>query len=349
MASNRSSMEEQWEGPDSAEREARRLERERRRRQRGLPAYEEGPGRAAATLDEQEATLVLRPGPPTRRRRPPAKTVVRKARGPLSLRFSPPGIHLGLAAYFGHNYVKKYYLDTYLGLLWIPLLPVLDMLMRGLLFGGFLGVPSGNRPYLVFLAVGSIGWYFFDRTTLWGYRSLQYNRRFYRTLPVPWLPAVTGAIVPGAVQAALYALIALAITAYYRLTDGSFYVGLGSHSAYALLGLGLLLLFAWTIGLIFAPLVRVIRDMRVVLRYVFAFWYMLTPILYSIESIPARYQTIARYNPLTAPVELVRHGLLETGLPSERSLVTSLVALGVVAPVALVLFFRAERAAQARL
>jgi len=278
-----------------------------------------------------------------------SRIVVRVPPRRLTPRLGSTGTHFHLAAHFGANYVKKYYFDTYLGLLWIPLLPVLDILMRALLFGGFLGVPSGDRPYLVFLLVGSIGWYFYDRTTLWSYRSLQFNRRDYRSVPVPWLPAVTGAVVPGALQGILYALIALVVCGYYRITEGSFYVSIGSGSTYAIVGLLLLLLYAWTLGLLFAPLVRIIRDVRLVLRYVFAFWYMLTPILYSVQTIPARYQAIAVYNPLTAPVEFIRRGLLGTPLPTERSVVTSVVVLAALMPIAFLLFARAERAAHARL
>ncbi|HXH33184.1 MAG TPA: ABC transporter permease [Plantibacter sp.] len=257
--------------------------------------------------------------------------------------------HLHLAGGFGRNYVKKYYIDTYLGLLWIPLIPVLDILMRTLFFGGFLRIPSGDRPYIVFLLMGSIGWYFYDRTTLWAYRALQFNRRALRTVPVPWLPAVTGAVVPGLLQGVLYGLIALVVCIYYRITQGSFYVSFELGSLWGAVGLGLLLLYAWTIGLIFAPVIRVIRDVRTVLRYAFAFWYLLTPVLYSVETIPKRYQAIAVYNPLTAPVELIRHAVFQTDLPTQRSVLTCLITLAVLLPAGLLLFARAERSAHAKL
>jgi ABC-type polysaccharide/polyol phosphate export permease len=210
-------------------------------------------------------------------------------------------------------------------------------------------VAPGDRPYLVFLLVGSIGWYFYDRTTLWSYRSLQYNRWYFRMMPVPWLPAVTGAVVPGAVQAALYSVIALIVCSYYKLTEGSFYVSFGAGTMYTFLGLALLLLYAWTFGLLFAPLVRVVRDFRLVIRYLFVFWYMITPILYAVDTLPQRYRAIALYNPLTAPVEFIRHGLLQTSLPDERSVITSIAVLAVMLPVALALFVRAEHSAHARL
>src|SRR5439155_9494504 len=116
-------------------------------------------------LDGQLAAPVVERGAVSR------KIVVHEPRRSLSLRPGPLRTHLHLAGLFGANYVGKYYRGTYLGLLWIPLRPVLDILMQALFFGGFLGVSPGNRPYIVFLLIGSIGWHFFDRTTYWSYRS----------------------------------------------------------------------------------------------------------------------------------------------------------------------------------
>lgn len=257
--------------------------------------------------------------------------------------------HLALAGHFGHAYVKKYYLDTFLGVLWLPLRPLADVLLRSLLFGAFLQVSSGGRPYLMFLAVGSIGWFFFERVTYWGYRCLQYNQRAFRSIPVPWLPALTGTAVPGAVQLVIYTFIALGISGYYVLADGRFYLSFGPGTLYALLGLAGLLLYGWTLGLIFGPMVRIVRDVRLFLPYPLMFLYVVTPVVYTTDSMPPQYRSIAVYNPLTAPIELVRHGLLDMGLPAQTSIACSAGVLAVLLPVALLTFARAERASHLRL
>lgn len=267
----------------------------------------------------------------------------------ISLRSPPPRTHLELAGHFGHNYVKKYYMDTFLGLLWIPLRPLADVLLRALLFGSFLQVASGDQPYLIFLVVGSIGWFFFERVTYWGYRSLQYNLRYFRAMPVPWLPAVIGTAVPGAVQGLLYFLIAVGVGAYYHTAVGDFYLTFGVDTGYTLLGLGLLLLYGWMLGLLLAPMVRVARDMRLLLPYPLMFLYVLTPVVYTVDSMPARYESIVLYNPLTAPIEFVRHGLLGMGLPEHASILSSVGVLAITIPIALLLFARAERSSHVRL
>ncbi|HUR86539.1 MAG TPA: ABC transporter permease [Solirubrobacteraceae bacterium] len=254
-----------------------------------------------------------------------------------------------MAGHFGHNYVKKYYMDTFLGLLWIPLRPLADVLLRAVLFGSLLQVASGGRPYLLFLVVGSIGWFFFERVTYWGYRSLQYNYRYYRAFPVPWLPAITGSAVPGAVQGLLYLLIALAVGLYYLVSAGDFVLTFGLDTLYAVAGLGLLLLYGWMLGLFLGPVVRVVRDVRLLIPYPLMLLYVLTPVVYTIDTMPPKYQAIALYNPLTAPIELIRHGLLGMGLPDRASVLTSVIVLAVTIPIALVLFARAERASHVRL
>jgi lipopolysaccharide transport system permease protein len=254
-----------------------------------------------------------------------------------------------MAGHFGHNYVKKYYMDTFLGIFWIPIRPLADVVLRSLLFGGFLQVASGRTPYLLFLVVGSIGWFFFERVTYWGYRSLQYNHRYFRATPVSWLPAITGTAVPGAVQALLYFLIALGVAVYYLVADGTFYLSFGSGTLYALLGLLMMLLYGWMLGLFLAPLVRVVRDVRMFVPYPLMVLYVLTPIVYSSDAMPEKYQALAIYNPITAPIEFIRHGLLDTALPAQASIVTSLAVLAVTLPIALLLFARAERATHIRL
>jgi ABC-type polysaccharide/polyol phosphate export permease len=275
--------------------------------------------------------------------------VVHRPPRQLSLRWVPLRTHLELAGHFGHNYVKKYYMDTFLGLLWLPVRPVADLFLGLVLFGAFLQVSSGDTPYVLFLVIGSVGWVFFERVTYWGYRALQYNARYYRSIPVPWLPAVTGTVVPGAVQGLLYLLIALAVALYYAIADGTSYLNFDFGTLYVLLGLLLLLLYGWMLGLFLAPLVRVVRDVRLLVPYPILFLYVLTPVVYTIDTMPEKYQAIATYNPMTAPIEFVRHGLLGMDLPAQASILTSVGVLAVTIPVALVLFARAERASHIRL
>jgi lipopolysaccharide transport system permease protein len=251
--------------------------------------------------------------------------------------------------HFGWVFVMRKLRGTWLGWMWIPLRPTLDMLARALLFGGFLQVGSGDRPYLIFLMVGSTAWIFFDRAAYWGFRSAQIHGRALARSQIPRLTAIVAALIAGAVDALLYASIAMVTALYFKLTRGSFYVTISGATALSLLGLVLLALYAVAIGALFTSFVRKVPDVRFLFGYTLSFWYFVTPVLYPATQLPEKYRLLVEYNPLTAPVELFKFGLLGTNAPTSRSVVVCLVGLTVLLSAALVVLTRAERKEHAAL
>ena len=88
------------------------------------------------------------------------------------------------------------------------------------------------------------------------------------------------------------------------------------------------------------------RDVRFVLMYALGFWYLVTPIIYPTSYIPEKYRPIAEFNPLSAPVEFVKYGLLDTSPPSGASVVVSLSVLVVLLVGGYLSFQRREARAQ---
>ena len=254
-----------------------------------------------------------------------------------------------LIPYFGMRMVEKRYARTLLGWLWLPLRPALDLGGRALLFGGLLGVDAGDRPYLVFFAIGMASWYLFERTAFWGTRSLELNRVFFRRVQVPRLTAVAAAIVPAAVDFAIYTAIAATILVYHRIADGVFYAGTGSTTLLALPGLAVLALLGLVVSLWTSPAGAPARDVRFTIGYVLAFVFVITPVIYPISAVPDRYRVLAELNPVTAPIETVKYALLSTAPPATTSLWSTAIAIVVLGVGGLWTFARAECRATARL
>src|SRR5205085_9791183 len=84
--------------------------------------------------------------------------------------------HRAVIPYFGRQFIVKRYRKTYLGTLWIPLKPVIDIASKALLFGGFLQVSGGDRPYFITVAFASAGWQMFDSCIRWGVRGVRVVR-----------------------------------------------------------------------------------------------------------------------------------------------------------------------------
>lgn len=249
-----------------------------------------------------------------------------------------------LIPYFGRRFLERRYARTVLGWLWIPLRPGLDVGARVLLFGGFLGVASGDRPYFMFFIAGMAAWTLFERTAFWATRALEMNRALFSRVYVSRLAPVTAAVVPGLLDFLLYAVIGALGAVYYKVAEGTSYLIFDLRTIAAVgTGVALLAISGVAIGVWTAPLAAETRDVRFLSRYVFGFWFFITPVVYPISTIPERYRPIAELNPLTAPVELVKYGVLRTAPPTVSSLVVSLLFLVVVLAGGLWFFARSQR------
>lgn len=255
-----------------------------------------------------------------------------------------------LVPYFGWSVVARRFRGAWLGWLWLPLRPALQMLTKGFVFGGMLHLGSGDRPYVIFLMVGQASWDFFDRAVYMSFRPLNTHRRILNNAPIPWAAPVLSSLLVAAVDAAQFVAIGGLASIYYKITQGSFYIDVGLGAGARVLA-GTILLALWSMGAAFivAPLVIKARDLRYIVRYVMSFLYFLTPVLYATSNLPAQYRAVAEYNPITAPIELIKDGLLSTGGPTMTSLFISVIGAAIVVPVGLALCSFFERQAHAQL
>jgi lipopolysaccharide transport system permease protein len=256
-------------------------------------------------------------------------------------------MHRRLFPFFAHRLLQKFYIRTWLGWAWIPLRPIADVASRVLLFGALLGVPSGDRPYLIFFIVGMGAWQLFDRSVYWATRSIEVTRDIFRRLSVPRLPALVSAVVPSGVDYLMYVLMTAAIALYYELTRGQPFINIAPDVKLLAIPTGLLLLLALalSIGLWTSVLGARARDVRFGFSYVMGFWFFLTPVIYPASAIPEQFRPLVEANPATAPVQLVKYGLLDTESPARSSLVITLAVIGLLTAGGLWFFLRWERAA----
>jgi lipopolysaccharide transport system permease protein len=250
------------------------------------------------------------------------------------------------APYFADRLLQKFYTRTWLGWLWVPLRPLADVGARVLLFGAFLGVPSGDRPYLIFFLVGMTAWQLFERMFYWGTRSLELTRDVFRKMYLPRLTAVLASALPPFLESGLYALMLIMAGAFYALTDGTSYLTVTPESlGLAALGLALLLLLGLGITLWTSVFGARARDLRFSFAYFMALWFFLTPVIYPVSAIPKQFHTLVELNPATGPVTLVKQGLLEGAAATSLSLTVTVATILVLVPSGLWFFLRWEQLA----
>lgn len=221
-----------------------------------------------------------------------------------------------LAKLYEHRYllwlwlrlrIKLRYSQTVLGLLWLVLLPVANALVYALAIGEILGANRAvDVPYLPFLLSGQLLYNFFDTviaksgTAPLRASGLTSQVAFPRELLV--LLEIGEALTDFAVQLLVIVVINIAF-------------GIGLSWRVLWLPVALLLLCLWAGALAFFvswAVVRV-RDLQPLLSVVLRLLFFVTPILYSVEIVPAQYRPLIDANPLTPIMALGRTALLGTG------------------------------------
>jgi lipopolysaccharide transport system permease protein len=220
-----------------------------------------------------------------------------------------------LLGYFAARTVERTYQGTLLGWVWLLLRPLVPVLIGTFLFNELAGIQSGPIPYFLFALVGVTIWSVFEDGLMWETRSLQMYRRLMTKLYFPRIILPIATLGVSIVNFLIRLGLLVAVSVYFRLTDGSWYVVLGLNSLLAVVALGLALLVALGLGLFTSVLGAETRDLRFTLGYILSIWFFVTPVVYPASLFPPEYQWLAAINPMAVVVELFRWGLFGAGAP----------------------------------
>jgi lipopolysaccharide transport system permease protein len=201
--------------------------------------------------------------------------------------------------------IKVRYKQTALGAAWAVLQPLLSMALFSLIFGRFLGLPSGGVPYPIFTYTGLLPWQLFAFALAHSSESLVADRNLITKVYFPRLIVPLSSVAAGLMDFAISSVILLAMMLIYRIPITSRILALPLFVLLALLT-------AMGVGLWFSALNVKYRDVRYTLPFLTQFWFYATPIAYSIEIVPPQWRFLYSLNPMTGVVEGFRWALLGT-------------------------------------
>ena len=234
------------------------------------------------------------------------------------------------------------YKQTLLGVAWAVLNPVLTMIVFSIFFGGFAKIPSDGVPYPIFSYAALLPWNLFPNGLSQGSTSLVANRSMVTKVYFPRLVLPVSSVVSGVVDFLIAFVVLLGIMFYYNRTAGYEF-----HFSWAWLTLPLFLLLALVTALGMALWLSSLnvryRDVNYVTPFIVQFLLFLTPVVYSANMIPAKYQWIYSLNPMASVVTGFRWALLGTSTPPDMRLAISALAALVMLIGGLFFFRRMER------
>ena len=215
--------------------------------------------------------------------------------------------------FLGSRSVKQRYEGTTLGVFWLFARPLFPILISGLVFGQFLGVPSDGVPYILFFMTGVVPWSLFDRSVLFGTKCLEQHRGLMKKLYFPRLIAPLASVAPAVVDFGIYMGLVAGAALFYLWKDSVLYVRFGPSLIVALLMALLAVFCALSVVLWTCVFQARHRDVRFTMRYVMQFWLYLTPVFYPISVIAPEYRWIVYVNPIASIVATFRWALIGAG------------------------------------
>lgn len=230
---------------------------------------------------------------------------------------------------------------TRLGSFWYILQPLFAIFGYSLLLGGVFGARAPNgTPYFLFVAIGMLGWELFMQTLRFETRGIRRYQQLTKTLKLPLLLVTIGATGRAIYQLITYGSFIVLILVFYAVTKGVFYFHFSLWTFAGIGGLALSLMYGWGVGLFLAVLTPKVQDLRIAIRMIIRIWMYCTPVLYSLQSVPKNFRTLALVNPLTPVMEVVKHGLLGSGEVRGWWLLYSVAAIAMTCFAGLIFFNR---------
>jgi lipopolysaccharide transport system permease protein len=226
-----------------------------------------------------------------------------------------------LLYFFVWRDVKVRYKQTVLGAAWAIIQPLTTTFAFTLLFGRFGGMAKQvEGPYALYVFIGMLPWTFFTNAVVQAANSLTGSSHLISKVYFPRILIPIAAIAAGLVDFAISFGVLLIMMAVYAVVP-----------TWAMLALPLYLLgtivAAIGAGVLFAAMIVTYRDVRYIMTFVMQLWLFGTPVLYTLDMIPAKWHTLYALNPMVGMIAGFRACVLGGPLPSQVVLISTVSAL----------------------
>lgn len=238
--------------------------------------------------------------------------------------------YLGLAQALAGRDIRARYRQSFLGLYWAVLNPVLQTVVYALVFTRLLKLGGGALPFVVLYFSGVIWWNFFSTAVTGAMGSVvsQVYLLEKQRFPADVLPL--SAILARALDLAISGVVLVALATWYGpgiAPTAWMVVPMTLVAGAAVVGTGLLV----------AGLAMRYRDVEQLVNLALTLGFFLTPIVYDIATVPERFRGWVLLNPIATAIHGTRAGMLTGVVPPMAELLpgaavaAGLLAMGIVA------------------
>lgn len=205
-------------------------------------------------------------------------------------------------AQYDYRVVNK---DSYLGRLWGLLNPLIQIGTFWFVFG--VGIRSGRdvdgHPFLIWMLCGLLPWFLINTGMLTGASSIYAKANTVLRLHYPLATIPMGSVLVAFFDHVVMLIILFAVALIYGYTPDLYWLNLLYYMAYTIF-------FLTALSLITSTLTMIARDFLKLLQSLMRLLFYVTPILWTMEAMPAGYQMVMKASPILYIVNGYRDSLL---------------------------------------
>lgn len=206
-----------------------------------------------------------------------------------------------------------FYKQTILGPVWFFLQPLMMMAMYVLIFKKLAGLSTDNIPAPLFYMVGIVSWNYFAEclnktSTVFKDNAAVFGKVYFPRLILPF-----SIVLSSLVRFGVQLLLLIAIMLFYIFFRDDFQFQFSPYLLMFPVFVAMMALFGLAAGMIISAMTTKYRDLAFLVTFGVQLFMYATPIIYSLNSAPAKFRSIIALNPLSPVVEGLRLGLLGRG------------------------------------
>ena len=226
---------------------------------------------------------------------------------------------LDITLYRTYAELKSEAKRTYIGVLWWIFEPVLFMLIFYFVFAVLF--QRGTKDFVPFLLVGLTAWQWFQSTVMQSSRAITVNRGLIQQVFVPKFVFPTVVILANTTKFLAVFVVLTVFLSIYGISPSLMWIN-------AIPVLATILLFIAGISLLVSSVTPLLPDIRIVLENGLRAVFFLSGIFYDINTLPERYASWLRWNPIAMLITDLRSVLMQSEAPRWGS-VSAIAALSI--------------------
>lgn len=238
----------------------------------------------------------------------PKRLVIEPTRGWSSLGLRDVWEYRELLGFMVWREVQGVYRQTALGITWLFLRPLVNVILLTFVFGTIVNVPSDDVPYPLFSLAALLPWGFFSNAVQRASRSLVDNMHVISKVYFPRLVVPIAGAASGLLDFAASLVILFVAMLVYRMPLRIEVLWL---PVYLLVALA----FALALGLWLATLSVKYRDVAFAVNFLLQALMYASPVIYPVSMVPEPFQFVYQLNPMTGVIQGFRWSLYGSGEP----------------------------------